>query len=95
MTEKMEKAMDDPGRALDRMGVVVEGSDGARLMLALDFKELMDAVIPRNKYYIIGRIAGMIEALWKSEYVTEQADAAMAALHRVREMVMKEEELIN
>lgn len=92
MTKEMENAMEDLARALDRLCDVVEGSDGARLMLALDFNELMDAIIPRNKYYILGRIAGMIEALWRSEYVTEQANAAMAALHRVREMVMKEEE---
>lgn len=91
MTEKMERAMEDLGRALDRLCDVVEGSDGARLMLALDFNELMDAIIPRNKYYILGRIAGMIQAMWK-EAIADQADAALAALHRVREIVMEEEE---
>lgn len=92
MTEKMERAMEDLARALDRLCDVIECSDGPRLMLALDVKELINATNPRNRYCVIGHIAGMVHALWKYDYMTERAGEAMAALHRVREMVMKEEE---
>lgn len=43
MTKEMENAMEDLACALDRLCDVVEGSDGARLMLALDVRELMNA----------------------------------------------------
>lgn len=92
MTEKMEKAMEDLARALDRLCDVIEGSDGPRLMLALDVRELSRATNPRSRYYVIGHIAGMVHALWKHDYMTEPAGEAMVALYRVREMVMKEEE---
>ena len=71
---------------------VIDGSDGPRLMLALDVRELMNATNLKSRYCVIGHIAGMVHALWKYDYITERAGEAMAALHRVREMVMKEEE---
>lgn len=91
MTKEMEKAIEDLARALDRLCDVIEGSDGPRLMLALDVKELMNATSLKSRYCVIGHIAGMIHALWKYDYMTEKADAAMVALHRVREIVMEEE----
>ena len=92
MTEKMEKAIEDLGRALDRLCDVVEGSDGARLMLALDVRELMNATSLKSRYCVIGNIAGMVHELWKYDYITERAGEAMVALYRVRWMVIKEEE---
>lgn len=92
MTKAMENALEDLARALDKLCDVIECSDGPRLMLALDVRELMNATNPRSRYCVIGHIAGMIHALWKHDYMTERAGEAMAALHRVREMVMKEEE---
>lgn len=92
MTEKMEKAMEDLARALDRLCDVIDGSDGPRLMLALDVRELVNATSLKSRYCVIGHIAGMVHALWKYDYITERAGEAMAALYRVREMVMKEEE---
>lgn len=91
MTEKMERAMEELARALDRLCDVIEGSDGPRLMLALDVRELMNATSLKSRYCVIGHIAGMVHALWKYDYITERAGEAMAALYRVREMVMKEE----
>lgn len=87
----MEKAIEDLACALDRLCDVIEGSDGPRLMLALDVRELMNATSLKSRYCVIGHIAGMVHALWKYDYMTEKADAAMAALHRVREIVMEEE----
>lgn len=92
MTEKMERAMEELARALDRLCDVIDGSDGPRLMLALDVRELMNATNPRSRYCVIGHIAGMVHALWKYDYITERAGEAMAALYRVREIVMEEEE---
>lgn len=92
MTKEMEKAMEKLARALDRLCDVIEGSDGPRLMLALDVRELMNATNPRSRYCVIGHIAGMVHALWKYDYITERAGEAMAALYRVREIVMEEEE---
>lgn len=92
MTKEMEKAIEEMARALDRLCDVIEGSDGPRLMLTLDVKELMRATNPRSRYCVIGHIAGMVHALWKYDYITERAGEAMAALYRVRDMVMKEEE---
>lgn len=86
MTKEMENAMEDLARALDRLCDVVEGSDGARLMLALDVRELMNATSLKSRYCVIGNIAGMVN------YITERAGEAMAALYRVREIVMEEEE---
>lgn len=92
MTEKMERAMEELARALDRLCDVIEGSDGPRLMLALDVRELANATSVKSRYCVIGHIAGMVHALWKYDYITGRAGEAMAALYRVREMVMKEEE---
>ena len=92
MTKEMEKAMEDLARALDRLCDVVEGSDGAQRMLALDVRELMNATSLRGRYCVIGNIAGMVHELWKYDYITERAGEAMAALYRVREMGKKEEE---
>lgn len=87
----MEEAIEDLARALDRLCDVIDGSDGPRLMLALDVRELMSATNPSSRHCVIGHIAGMVHALWKYDYMTEKADAAMVALHRIREIVMEEE----
>lgn len=88
----MEEAIEDLARALDRLCDLIDDSDGPRLMLALDVRELMNATSLKSRYCVIGHIAGMVHALWKYDYMTEQADAAMAALYRVRDMVMEEDE---
>lgn len=95
MTKAMEDALEDLARALDKLCDVIEGSDGLRLMLALDVRELMNATSLKSRYCVIGHIAGMVHALWKLwkyDYITERAGEALAALYRVRGMVTEEEE---
>lgn len=88
---RMKEAIKNLARELGRLCDMMEGSDGPRRMLALDVRKLMNATSLKSRYCVIGHIAGMVQAMWK-EAIADQADAALAALHRVREMVMKEEE---
>lgn len=96
MTEKMERAMEDLGRALDRLCdvVVVDDPECIRLAMGINVIELQTAKETRNKYFILGYISGTIQAVPRKS--GDVADAkmyeALKALYRVREMVMKEEE---
>lgn len=94
MTEKMERAMEDLGRALDRLCDVTDDPKCMRMAMGINVIELQNAKETRNKYFILGYISGTIQAVPRKS--GDVADAkmyeALKALHRVREMVMKEEE---
>lgn len=91
MTEKMEKAMEDLGRALDRLCDVVEDSECMRLAMGINVIELQKAKETRNKCFILGYISGTIQAVPRKSGDVAMYEA-LKALYRVREMVMKEEE---
>ena len=94
MTEKMEKAMEELGRALDRLCDVVDDSEYMRLAMGINAIELQRAKETRDKYFILGYISGTIQAVPRKS--GDVADAkmweALEALYRVREIVTKEEE---
>lgn len=86
MKEEMEKAIEDLARALDRLCDVTENSEYLRMALAINVIGMQDAKSAREKHFILGYIAAMIQA------INRKACEAMEVLHRVRGMVIKEEE---
>lgn len=94
MTEEMEKAIEDLARALDRLCDVIENSEYIRLTLAIKIIELQDAEEAIEKHFILGYIMSLVQSINRKygDMVDEKVCEALEVLHRVRGMVMKEEE---
>lgn len=90
----MEEAIEDLARALDRLCDLIDDPECMRLAMGINVIELQTAKETRNKYFILDYISGTIQAVPRKS--GDVADAkmyeALKALHRVREMMMKEEE---
>lgn len=90
----MEEAIEDLARALDRLCDVVDDSECMRLAMGINVIELQRAEETRNKYFILGYISGTIQAVprMSGDVADTKMYEALKALHRVREIVIKEEE---
>lgn len=90
---KMEEAIENLARALDRLCDVMDASEYLRMALAIKIIGLQDAKSAREKHFIFGDIAAMVQAVNRKvgDAADEKVGEALEALHRVREMVMEEE----
>lgn len=90
----MEEAIEDLARALDGLCDVMDASEYLRMALAIKIIGLQDAKSAREKHFIFGYIAAMVQAVNRKvgDAADEKVGEALEALYRVREMVIKEEE---
>lgn len=94
MKEEMEKAIEDLARALDKVCDMIDDGDFTRMMMGLSLREMVDATKIRNKFYHLGYIEAMMKSIERKvgDAADEKVYEALEALHRVRGMVIKEEE---
>lgn len=90
----MEEAIEDLARALGRLCDMIDDSEHLRMALANNVIGLQVTKSAREKHFIFGYIAAMIQAINRKvgDAADEKVGEALEALHRVRGMVIKEEE---